>query len=180
VRHGLGDRDYDHPDHDRASGTRPKLSTLYPSKNESLTQTGLFTADVNGDGRSDVIALFTGNMLVYLANVDGSLQEPIVSEGELDTAGYRDEGTYAKFADMNADGKLDALMVHGGSGAHGNAIEIMLGDGAGTFAQASVDLGLLGGGPASDIAVGDFDGDGLPDIAVAYGERNYVLRNTTR
>lgn len=46
--------------------------------------------------------------------------------------------------------------------------------------QAEIDLGLLGGGPASDIAVADFDGDGLPDLAVAYGERSYVLRNTSR
>lgn len=162
-----------------ASGERPTLSTLYPSKKESLSQTGLFTADVNGDGRADVVALFTGNMLVYLANADGTLADPILSEGKLDTNGYRDEGTYAKFADVNGDGKLDALMVHGGN-ADDNVVEIMLGDGAGKFTQASVDLGLLGGGPASDIAVGDFDGDGLPDLAVAYGERNYVLRNTSR
>ena len=161
------------------SGARPKLTTLYPSKNESLLQTGLYAADVNGDGRSDAIGLFGGNMLVYLANEDGTLAEPIVSEGELSVR-FRDAGTYAKLADMNGDGKLDAVLVHGGASGDKNIVAIMLGDGAGKFAQAEVDLGLLGGGPASDIAVADFDGDGLPDLAVAYGERNYVLHNTSR
>ena len=60
--------------------------------------------------------------------------------------------------DRNAD-----LAVADGSGSH---VSILLGNGDGTF-HASVEYPA--GGAAAYVGVGDFRGDGKPDLAVALG-----------
>ena len=95
---------------------------------------------------------------------------------DLNIGNYWDYGTSLSFADVDGDGHLDVVMAYGGN--EGTTVAILLGDGTGNLTQANVDLELLGG-DARDVALGDFDGDGLVDIAVAYGTRTYVLRNTS-
>ena len=68
-------------------------------------------------------------------------------------------------ADFNGDGNLDAVVVNAGFPfALGTTVSVLLGDGKGTF-QAAVNY-TVGSQPES-VAVGDFNGDGKPDIAVA-------------
>ena len=45
-------------------------------------------------------------------------------------------------------------------------LTILLGNGSGAFTKTSVDVSAAAGGPYS-VAVGDFNGDGVPDLAVA-------------
>jgi hypothetical protein len=71
-------------------------------------------------------------------------------------------------ADVNGDGKLDVLA---GMSYPGFAIAVLLGRGDGTF-QSPI-LSPTGSIPFS-IAVGDFNGDGNPDVAVAQRDSNTV------
>jgi hypothetical protein len=81
-------------------------------------------------------------------------------------------------ADFNGDGKLDlALTSTPLAPAPGNLVSLLLGNGDGTFG-APVLFGT--GSQAYSAAVGDFDGGGAADLAVANGVSNTVsvLLNT--
>src|SRR5438874_2462085 len=87
------------------------------------------------------------------------------------TVGFRSARSYpvgtnpvaGKAADFNGDGKLDIAVVNSGS----NDISILLGNGVGTFQPAqNFALGNSQTLIPTDIALGDFNGDGKPDVAV--------------
>jgi hypothetical protein len=65
-------------------------------------------------------------------------------------------------ADFNGDGKLDLAVANSGDGT----VSVLLGNGDGTFQAAVPPYYTVGTTPVS-IAVGDFNGDGCPDLAVA-------------
>src|SRR5262249_28879307 len=72
-------------------------------------------------------------------------------------------------ADLDGDKQPDVLAISGGVGpadpSHGT-LDVMLGQGDGTF--TSLPAVLLGTAPAT-LGTGDFNGDGSPDLVVAYG-----------
>ena len=83
----------------------------------------------------------------------------------LTKSGFGAASTPASVAvgDFNRDGKLDLAVANEGR----NNISILLGKGDGTF-QAAVNYGLGSGTPEpAAVAVGDFNGDGKLDLAVA-------------
>jgi hypothetical protein len=63
-------------------------------------------------------------------------------------------------ADFNGDGKLDLVAADW----LGGTVSILLGNGDGSF-QAPLRFAV--GSYPSSVAVGDFNGDGIPDVAVA-------------
>src|SRR5438309_1242395 len=65
-------------------------------------------------------------------------------------------------ADVNRDGNADILVANGGSGD----VSVYLGDGTGGFSQPNGSPYSAGQNP-TDIATGDFNGDGNLDIAIA-------------
>ncbi len=65
-------------------------------------------------------------------------------------------------ADVNKDGKRDLIVANGGTGN----LSIYLGDGKGGFTQAKGSPFPAGPNP-SDITLGDFNGDGNLDVAIA-------------
>jgi FG-GAP-like repeat/Abnormal spindle-like microcephaly-assoc'd, ASPM-SPD-2-Hydin/FG-GAP repeat len=71
--------------------------------------------------------------------------------------------------DFNGDGKLDLAVVNTDS----NTVSILLGHGDGTFTQASGSPVSVGSNPVT-VAVGDFNGDGKLDLAVANEVDNTV------
>lgn len=125
--------------------------------------------DFNNDGFMDVFAGDFNNHLghVYLGAGNGTF-----GHTSFDLGG----GTFAlpsavAVADLNGDGFLDLAIVYQGI----NSVGIWLGDGTGTFAQAAGSpIAGIGTSP-TDIAVGDLDRDGIPDIVVAGGTANNIL-----
>ncbi len=67
-------------------------------------------------------------------------------------------------ADFNGDGRPDLAVANSFNGTGGNSVSILLGTGTGTFGAAT--NFAVGLGPIS-VAVGDFNADGRPDLAVA-------------
>ncbi len=71
--------------------------------------------------------------------------------------------------DLNRDGKADIAIANTGS----NNVTVLLGNGSGGFTPSSGSPFAVGNSPAS-IAIGDFNGDGIPDLAVANALDNTV------
>ena len=75
-------------------------------------------------------------------------------------------------ADFNNDGKPDLAVVNQGPSSTStsqSSLSVLLGNGNGSFQRAvttAVHNGGAGNGNAESVAVGDFNGDGLPDVAL--------------
>jgi hypothetical protein len=130
--------------------------------------------DLNGDHHPDIVVttLYAANAYnndyadgsvgVLLGNGDGSFQ-PVVNY-------YSGGGqTYGvAIADLNGDGKPDLLVANAsvgkGSGGTDNALGVLLGNGDGTFQQAtSYATGAIGG---FSVVVADMNGDGKADALI--------------
>jgi hypothetical protein len=113
--------------------------------------------DFNGDGKLDLVtANYTtgvgASMSVLLGNGDGTFQPArnLVSPFGL-----------AEVGDFNRDGKLDIVAAPENTNG---TVSVLLGNGDGTFQSP---LNYAAGFEAFYMAVGDFNGDGFPDLAVA-------------
>jgi protocatechuate 3,4-dioxygenase beta subunit len=121
------------------------------------TPTSVAVADFNGDGNADVAATGTdGNLYVALGTGTGSFGRPAVY-----AVGTSPQSI--AIADLNGDGKLD--VVTGSGGGNPGSINVLLGNGDGTFASSK--SYTTGGGSPSSITVADANGDGKLDIVAA-------------
>ena len=114
-------------------------------------------ADVNGDGKPDLLVANEGSNTVgvLLGNRNGTFQTAV-------TYGSGGLGAVSvAVADVNGDGKPDLLVANEGS----NTVGVLLGNRNGTF-QTAVTYGSGGLGAVS-VAVADVNGDGKPDLLVA-------------
>lgn len=120
-------------------------------------------ADLNGDGRVDVVAIDeTRGIAVYEGRGDGSFSAPR-------TVGERGVVPYAlAVGDPNCDGKTDFIV-----GNIRAQTTVFFNDGSGErFTPVAMGDAQ---GAAYGIGIGDFDEDGRPDIAVARSEAPNVL-----
>jgi len=151
------------------------------------TSTGLLIPDrlalrdVDHDGKLDLIVANTADVMDYGSG--GQNHAAIVvslglGDGSFSRLAEYDFGTLGpsalKLADFNGDGNVDLLA------ASGEGLDLLLGNGDGSFQSANrFDATPRVGGAL--VAVGDFDNDGQPDLAVAAasGDQLSIFLNRT-
>jgi len=159
----------------RGDGTFNSASTFGTGANPVSVAVG----DVNGDGRLDIVT----------ANYGGETVSVLLNNGE----GFSPKNDYSAgvssagavvLTDVDGDGRLDIVVPsyqsEGGSSSlavvsaviEGYPISVLLNDGEGGFNDPLIfNDGIL---HAVGGAVGDFNGDGRPDVAVADRDDAFV------
>src|ERR1022692_1183963 len=120
-------------------------------------------------------AYYGGND-TYAASTSAALAETVST---LPASGFQPGedyrvGAYPRsitIGDFNGDGKIDMAVANSNASDIIGSVSVLLGNGDGTF-QPAVNYGT-GRGPIS-VVVGDFNGDGRADLAVANGYSDYV------
>jgi hypothetical protein len=128
-----------------ATGIEPSSALLWAT-----------VGDPNGDGKPDIVVMPSQSGLtprVLLGKGGGKLPAP--QDPGLPTINFVQ---WATLRDINGDGRQDLVVVSWG------ALSVYLGNGDATFAgKVSSPIGSIG----TSYGLGDFDGDGKQDLAVA-------------
>jgi len=148
-----------------------KKAVTYPA---GLFPISLAVADVNGDGKPDLVITNNqdngnGSVGVLLGNGDGTFASIV---------NYASGGVAPQsvaVADLNGDGKPDVLVSNSSS----SNVGVLLGKGDGTF-RAPLTYSTGGNTPLS-VAIADVNGDGKPDLVVVNNGNDSigVLLNNT-
>ena len=148
-----------------ASGPIFQNAGSYTVGNGNARISGIAEGDFNGDGIVDLAVAANpnqggeGSVTIYLGNENGTFQPALAS---FDSGGLNASAVVT--ADLNGDGKLDLVVGNFGSlPAQPGNLAIFMGNGNGTFTGGKTYLNTSNVG---SVVLGDFNGDGTPDIAV--------------
>jgi Bacterial Ig-like domain (group 3)/FG-GAP-like repeat len=125
------------------------------------------SADFNGDGIQDLAVMNSqeSSIDVFLGNGDGTFTQGtrIFQVGSTPCVLPDQPSNCAlTVGDFNHDGNADLVATSGGD----NVVVVLLGHGDGTFSPANGSPITVGNFPEA-VKIGDFNGDGLQDLAVA-------------
>jgi hypothetical protein len=125
----------------------------------------LAAADVNGDGYQDLlVAGAQGSLAILRNNGDGTFTG---------AASYRigQEADNIAVGDLNHDGKLDVAI----SVAFDQGIDVLLGNGDGTFGPVTFYSTASAGNAPDGVVFADFNLDGKVDLAISTAQGNLGL-----
>jgi hypothetical protein len=143
-----------------AATSQPSVTVVDPV---SMT-----AGDFNGDGNLDLAIADAGSTAVTILTGNGNGTFTQVS-GEPSLPQF---SNFVTTTDLNGDGKLDLVFSRScGTGCTAKTISIFLGKGDGTFRPGFSET--VGNAPQS-VAIGDFNGDGRLDLAVANSADNTI------
>ena len=134
---------------------------LQDSYSLTQTNTGVLAADVNGDHKLDIVAIGSSSVAIYLNNGNG-----IFTTGNT----YQLSSSYldanVAIADLRGNGKKDIVISK--VDFFNPKLTVLLGNGNGTFSLTTYPLNsTVNPQTGSALTVGDFDGDGKLDVAIA-------------
>jgi uncharacterized protein (TIGR03437 family) len=116
---------------------------------------GVTAADLNGDGKPDLVVAAGGSLSILLNNGAGGF----TALPPLDLSQFSIEAYATLAVDLNGDHKTDLVVLSGTQSAPG--LWILLGNGDGTF---QTPVPVSGCPEAFGAQVADMNGDGIPDL----------------
>jgi hypothetical protein len=172
---GNGDGTFNHP---TASVTMPSATT---------TPAQLFVGDFNHDGKPDLLAAYNGNgdavasgddLYLFAGNGDGTFQSPtkLLSHfGPLAVADLNHDGYLDLIQARDPNNNIGSAQVNSAAETIPAAVTVYLGQPGGTYKATTYQLpGTLDDSKyALPASVGDFNGDGIPDIAFKFDREYY-------
>jgi hypothetical protein len=137
-------------------------------------ETSGVAVDLNEDGFSDLVSTSYDEQAVVVRlnqfGTPGTFGPRVLTALTSDTASNPVTPKDLKVADVNHDGHLDLILTNeSNTGNYAGKIAVLLGRGDGTF-LSPIWIPIASGNSLKQLVVGDFDGDSVPDLAVAnYG-----------
>ena len=178
-----------------ANSSRKKFTPIYSPAKPAITTTNFLpqqnfatvfesiqsvtVGDLDGDGKSDLVALTSGNIISVYRNIS--------TAGKIDASSFAPKVDFTTgntphsvaIGDLDGDGKLDLAVAN----VFSNTVSVF----RNTTTMGTIDASSFApkvdfatGNTPNSVAIGDLDGDGKLDLAVAiYGSMSIsIFRNT--
>jgi len=162
----------------REEGFIRKSEGTFDTKSESSyaeLKLGVTIADIDNDGDEDIYICYLNSRNKLLINNGSGMFRDVSSQPNRACDNFN-RSTAAAFADVDLDGNVD-LYITSENGSN----KLFKNDGTGHFTDITLSAGLETVSGGSCATFSDINGDGLPDLCVAFWyERNRIYLNETK